>query len=61
VKRKEGSIYIIDEACKYPLFAPLPITLSEVSTHTFNINAFSTNFYPDAAFLKLIGKSKNPF
>lgn len=61
VKRKESLIYIIDEPCKYPLFAPLPITLSEVSTHTYNINAFSTEFHPDISFLKLIGKNKNPF
>lgn len=61
IKHKDSFIYIIDEPCKYPLFAPLPITLSEISTHTYNINAFSTDFRPDFSFLKLIGKDKNPF
>ena len=51
----------MDEPCKYPLFPPLPVTLSEASTHTFTINSFSTNFHPDPSFLKLIGKTKNPF
>lgn len=61
VKHKEGIINAEGESCKYPVFLPLMITLSETNTHSYAINSLSTIFAPDSSFLNVIQKSKSPF
>lgn len=61
VKHKEELITVVTESCNYPVFAPLTITLSHANTRSYTIDAFSTNFYPDSAFLKVINQNKSPF
>lgn len=61
VKHKDGIITAIGENCKYPVFLPLMITLSESNTHSYPINTLSTLFAPDSSFLNVLQKSKSPF
>lgn len=61
VRHKEGVINAEGENCKYPVFLPLMVTLSESNTHSYAINSFSTLVAPDSSFLGVIQKSKSPF
>ena len=51
----------MQEPCRFPLFPPLQLTLSETATHTYTIAALSTNFTADSSLLKIVGKDRNPF
>ena len=61
VKSKEQVIKAVGEHCKYPVFTPFIITLSETNTHSYQIDNLSTAFNPDSSFLSVIDKKKNPF
>ena len=51
----------MQEPCRFPLFPPLQLTLSETATHTYTIAALSTNFTADSSLLRIVGKDRNPF
>lgn len=61
VRHREGVINVLQEPCRFPLFPPLQLTLSETATHTYTIDALSTNFTADSSLLRVLGKQKNPF
>ena len=61
IRNKDQIMKVVGEHCKYPVFPPFMITLSETNTHSYPIDKLSTAFTPDSSFLNVINKSKNPF